>query len=79
MARTIIDIPETQLHEVDNLCRLLNISRAEAVRRALHDFVKGNDDVKADGFGLWKGLPLNFARPGAAGAADAAGQEPDPT
>jgi len=55
MARTIIDIPNTQLHEVDRLCRLLGISRAEAVRRALHDFVARNDDVKADGFGLWKG------------------------
>jgi len=54
MARTIIDIPDAQLHEVDGLCKLLGISRAEAVRRALRDFVKGNDDVKTDGFGLWK-------------------------
>lgn len=54
MARTIIDIPDAQLHEVDGLCKLLNISRAEAVRRALDDFVRRNDDVKTDGFGLWK-------------------------
>jgi metal-responsive CopG/Arc/MetJ family transcriptional regulator len=56
MARTIIDIPDAQLHEVDSLCKLLGISRAEAVRRALHDFVERNDDVNTDGFGLWKGI-----------------------
>jgi len=54
MARTIIDIPEALLREVDILCKLLGISRAEAVRRSLRDFLRGNDDVKADGFGLWK-------------------------
>jgi metal-responsive CopG/Arc/MetJ family transcriptional regulator len=53
MARTIIDIPEAQLREVDKLCKLLGISRAEAVRRALLDFVHRNEDVKTDGFGLW--------------------------
>jgi metal-responsive CopG/Arc/MetJ family transcriptional regulator len=54
MARTIIDIPDTQLGEVDRLCKLLKMSRAEAVRRALRDFVQQNDTVKSDGFGLWK-------------------------
>ena len=53
MARTIIDVPDSQLREVDNLCKLLGISRAEAVRRALLDFVQSNEDVKTDGFGLW--------------------------
>lgn len=53
MARTIIDIPEAQLREVDTLCKLLGISRAEAVRRALLDFARRNEDVKTDGFGLW--------------------------
>jgi metal-responsive CopG/Arc/MetJ family transcriptional regulator len=55
MARTIIDIPDLQLREVDTLCQLLGISRAEAVRRALRDFVRGHDSVQADGFGLWQG------------------------
>lgn len=54
MARTIIDIPEDQLREIDALCRLLGISRAEAVRRALHDYARRNGHVKTDGFGLWK-------------------------
>ena len=53
MARTIIDIPDPQLREIDELCRLLGISRAEAVRRALRDFSQRNTDVRADAFRLW--------------------------
>lgn len=54
MPRTIIDIPDAQLREVDRLCQLLGISRAEAVRRGLQGFVQQNEDVKTDGFGLWQ-------------------------
>jgi metal-responsive CopG/Arc/MetJ family transcriptional regulator len=53
MPRTIIDIPDAQLREVDRLCQLLGISRAEAVRRGLQGFVQQNEAVKTDGFGLW--------------------------
>jgi metal-responsive CopG/Arc/MetJ family transcriptional regulator len=54
MPRTIIEIPDTQLREVDRLCQLLGISRAEAVRRGLQGFVQQNEAVRTDGFGLWK-------------------------
>jgi metal-responsive CopG/Arc/MetJ family transcriptional regulator len=54
MPRTIIEIPDAQLREVDRLCRLLGISRAEAVRRGLQGFVQQNEVVKTDGFGLWQ-------------------------
>ena len=55
MPRTIIDIPEDELRELDSLRRLLGIkSRAEVVRRALRDFVHHNASVKTDGFGLWR-------------------------
>lgn len=53
MPRTIIEIPDAQLREVDSLCQLLGISRAEAVRRGLQGFVQQNEAVKTDGFGLW--------------------------
>ncbi len=56
MPRTIIDLPEQQMREVDALCRTLAISRAEAVRRALLAFVDSHQEVRADGFGLWKQL-----------------------
>jgi metal-responsive CopG/Arc/MetJ family transcriptional regulator len=56
MTRTIIDIPEDQLREIDALCKLLGISRAEAVRRALRDYAQRNGHVKTEGFGLWSSL-----------------------
>lgn len=55
MPRTIIDIPDAQLREVDRLRKRLNISRAEAVRRGLQAFVEQNTDVTTNGFGLWRG------------------------
>ena len=53
MPRTIVDIPASQLDEIDRLCRRLGISRAEAVRRALEAYLERGVDVHADGFGLW--------------------------
>lgn len=63
MARTIIDLPDSLLSEVDSLCRLLGVSRAEAVRRALRDYLQHNARVKTDGFGLWKAVPDEVAEP----------------
>jgi metal-responsive CopG/Arc/MetJ family transcriptional regulator len=54
MPRTIVDIPETQLAEIDRFCRALGISRAEAVRRALEAYLERSVDLRAEGFGLWK-------------------------
>ena len=53
MPRTIVDIPATQLDEIDRFCRTLGISRAEAVRRALEAYLERTVDSHADGFGLW--------------------------
>ncbi len=53
MARTIIDVPDEQLAEMDALVKLLGISRAEGVRRALKEFIRSNHKVNPDGFGLW--------------------------
>lgn len=62
MPRTIIDIPDAQLREVDRLCKHLNISRAEAVRRGLRAFIAQNAEVTTNGFGLWKDVPADEAR-----------------
>ena len=69
MPRTIIEIPDAQLREVDSLCRLLGISRAEAVRRGLQGFVQQNEAVRTDGFGLWQpaAAPKRVAKDPAAG------------
>ncbi len=62
MPRTIIDIPESQLHAVDRLCKQLAISRAEAVRRGLSALLEKHTEVTAKGFGLWR--EANAPRPG---------------
>jgi metal-responsive CopG/Arc/MetJ family transcriptional regulator len=71
MPRTIIEIPDAQLREVDRLCQLLGISRAEAVRRGLQGFVQQNEAVRTDGFGLWRSVaaPKESAKVSAAGRA----------
>lgn len=55
MPRTIVDIPSSQLRDLDALCKTHGISRAEAVRRAVDEFLKSTTSGDADGFGLWKG------------------------
>ena len=66
MPRTIVDIPEAQLAEIDRFCRTLGISRAEAVRRALEAYLERTVDVHADGFGLW--MDAGADKPPARGA-----------
>lgn len=55
MPRTIVEVPEDQLREVGRICNALKISRAEAVRRGLNEFIRQHQSVQEDGFGLWKG------------------------
>jgi len=57
MARTIIDLPEPLMRDVDELCRLVGMSRAEAVRRALKDYLRRQDQGVTDAFGLWRQPP----------------------
>jgi hypothetical protein len=54
MPRTIIDLPSSQLKDLDSRCRSLGISRAEAVRRAIHAFLRESPGDSEQGFGLWK-------------------------
>ena len=54
MPRTIIDIPDEQLREIDRVCRALKISRAEAVRRGASAFLERNQTIEEGGYGLWR-------------------------
>ena len=40
--RTIVDLPEEQMRRLALLCRKENISRAEAVRRAVEQLLRGS-------------------------------------
>jgi len=53
--RTIVDLPDEQLRALARLCEKLEISRAEAVRRAVDRLIKeSKSDQKDVGFGIWK-------------------------
>jgi hypothetical protein len=53
MPRTIIDIPTSQIRDLDARCRALGISRAEGVRRAVEAFLNVKYGLDEEGFGLW--------------------------
>lgn len=53
--RTIIDIPPHILTEIDDLAKRESISRAEAVRRAMMEYVEKRARRKPNAaFGIWK-------------------------
>ncbi len=53
--RTIVDLPAEQLDGLAHLCSAQNISRAEAVRRAVAAMLERESGTQVDtGFGLWR-------------------------
>jgi metal-responsive CopG/Arc/MetJ family transcriptional regulator len=53
--RTIIELPQEQLSHLDAHCRRENLSRAEAIRRAIDAMLAGRAKTDAAGaFGLWR-------------------------
>jgi metal-responsive CopG/Arc/MetJ family transcriptional regulator len=53
MPRTIVDIPDSQLRDLDARCNALGISRAEAVRRAILEFLRGEKRAAGEAYGMW--------------------------
>jgi hypothetical protein len=53
--RTIIELPQEQLTYLDAHCRRENLSRAEAIRRAIDAMLADRSKADAAGaFGLWR-------------------------
>jgi len=53
--RTIIDLTESDRESLDALSRQLGISRAEAIRRAVADFLRSHQPATdAEMFGIWR-------------------------
>ena len=53
--RTIIELPQEQLTHLDAHCRRENVSRAEAIRRAIDAMLADRSKADAAGaFGLWR-------------------------
>ena len=61
--RTIVDIPDEQLGALARLCEKQEISRAEAVRRAVDQLIKESKSEQKDvGFGTWKHKKIESRR-----------------
>ena len=61
--RTIVDIPDEQLGALARLCEKQEISRAEAVRRAVDRLIKESKSEQRDvGFGAWKHKKIESRR-----------------
>jgi metal-responsive CopG/Arc/MetJ family transcriptional regulator len=53
--RTIVDIPESDIERLAEVCKRKGISRAEAVRRAVRQFLQLESRATSDeAFGLWR-------------------------
>jgi metal-responsive CopG/Arc/MetJ family transcriptional regulator len=53
--RTIIDIPNGLLNDIDTLAKREKISRAEAVRRAMAEYLEKRRSSRTNAaFGIWK-------------------------
>jgi hypothetical protein len=58
--RTIIELPGDQLEDLAKLCETEGISRAEAIRRAIADYIRPRRGKgAAAAFGLWRGRPID--------------------
>jgi hypothetical protein len=60
--RTIVDIPAEQLRQLAELCRREDLSRAEAVRRAIALLLADQPRQPDEAFGLWKGRGADGVR-----------------
>lgn len=58
--RTIIDLPDTLLRQIDSVADQDDISRAEAVRRAIAAYVESRVASRPDAaFGIWKSRSID--------------------
>jgi metal-responsive CopG/Arc/MetJ family transcriptional regulator len=58
--RTIVDLPPDHVEALDVHCRRENISRAEAVRRAVAAYLRDQNHSAAErAYGLWRDRRLD--------------------
>ena len=58
--RTIIDVPNNLIDQIDALAQREKISRAEAVRRAVAEYLEKRAHHRSDaGFGIWKNRKID--------------------
>ncbi len=52
--RTLVDLPEAELEQLNALSRERRVSRAELIRQAVSGYLEQNRTGLEDSFGLWK-------------------------
>ena len=58
--RTTIDLPEDQVQRLGELCHREGLSRAEAIRRAVADYLRAHcPQGQQDAFGIWRGRKVD--------------------
>ncbi len=57
--RTLVDIPDTQIHDLTAICQAEKLSRAEAIRQAIALYVEKHKPGTVDAFGLWQGRQVD--------------------
>ncbi|MEB3172787.1 MAG: CopG family transcriptional regulator [Cyanobacteriota bacterium] len=55
--RTIVDLPDAERSQLDALCQQRGISRAQALREALSQWLQHQKPRHDDVFGLWHDRP----------------------
>ena len=52
--RTIIDLPDRHVEELDRVGRSRKLSRADLLRQAVERYLEENLPAREEAFGLWK-------------------------
>jgi metal-responsive CopG/Arc/MetJ family transcriptional regulator len=60
--RTLVDLPEAELEQLNALSRERRISRAELIRQAVAGYLEQNRTGLEDSFGLWKKKAIGGVR-----------------
>jgi len=56
---TIVDLPDAECAQPDDICRQRGLSRAEALRQALRLWLQQQQPDHRRVFGLWRDRPLD--------------------
>lgn len=58
--RTIVDIPDARVRELDRICKRRHVSRAAVIREAVDVLLELDTQANADrAFGIWRGHPVD--------------------
>jgi metal-responsive CopG/Arc/MetJ family transcriptional regulator len=60
--RTLVDLPETELEQLNALSRERRVSRAELIRQAVAGYLEQNRTGLEESFGLWKEKAVDGVR-----------------